>query len=86
MGEGWEGIAPSSRGSEDNWVGTCKAHDVSIGQKEDRGGAAGQMGKSKGCDEEGGVVSRGACCGEFAVGFCVWVRRSTLCVANLLES
>jgi hypothetical protein len=51
-----------------------------------RGGAVGEMGKSKGCEEEGGVVSRGACYGEFAVGFCVWVRHSTLCVAKLLQS
>jgi hypothetical protein len=36
------------------------------------------MGTSKGREEEGGVVSRRACCGEFAVGFCVWVSRSTL--------
>ena len=31
MGKGWEGIATSSRGSENNWLGTCEAHHVSVG-------------------------------------------------------
>jgi hypothetical protein len=31
MGKGWEGIATSSRGSENNWLGTCEARHVSVG-------------------------------------------------------
>jgi hypothetical protein len=29
----------------------------------------GEVGEVQSGEEEGGVVSRGACCGEFAVGF-----------------
>jgi hypothetical protein len=63
----------------------CHRTDSGISLHEDRRCSKSEMGEGEG-GEEDGVVSRGACCGEFAVGFGVWVRRSTLCVAYLLES
>ena len=88
MGKGWEGIAASSRSSESNGLGTCEAHDVGFSPEEDRGRSKSEMGTGEGGKEEIERLSRlgVACCGEFAVGFCVWVTRSTLCVAKLLES
>jgi hypothetical protein len=55
MGKGWEEIAGSSRGSENNWLGTCETHDVGSRPREDRGGAAGKVGEGEGGAEEGGV-------------------------------
>jgi len=52
MGKGWEGIAASSRSSENHWLGTCKAHDVSISPEEDCSGAEGTLGEGKGAAEE----------------------------------
>jgi hypothetical protein len=68
-----------------NGGASAEANDLGGGKEADRSGTARTLGKAE-SGEEGGVVSRGACCGEFAVGFCVWVRRSTLCVVKLLES
>jgi hypothetical protein len=45
VGKGSEGIEASRRGSENNWLGTCEAHHVSVGPEEDRGGAAGTLGE-----------------------------------------
>jgi hypothetical protein len=51
MGKGWEGIATSSRGSENNWLGTCEAHHVDFSPQEDRGGSAGKVGEGPGGEE-----------------------------------
>jgi hypothetical protein len=56
MGAGWEGIATSSGGSEDNGLCTCKAHDVSISPEEDRSLSKSAVGEDTGGAEEGGVV------------------------------
>jgi len=53
MGEGAEGIAASSRGSENNGLGSCEAHHVGISPQEDCGGAAGEVGEDTGEAEEG---------------------------------
>jgi len=52
MGKGSEGIAASSRGSENNWLGTCQAHNVNFSPQEDRGGTAGEVGEGEGRTEE----------------------------------
>jgi hypothetical protein len=54
MGEGWEGIAASSIGGENNGLGSCKAHHFGSRTQEDRSGAASAMGEVEG-GEEGGV-------------------------------
>jgi hypothetical protein len=55
MGKGSEWIAASGGGSENNWLGSCKAHHVRISPQEDRVGTAGEMGEGEGAAEEGGV-------------------------------
>jgi hypothetical protein len=56
MGEGSKGIAVSSRGSENNWLGICEAHHVDFSPEEDRGGAAGEVVEVEGGGEEGGCL------------------------------
>jgi hypothetical protein len=55
MGEGSEGIAASSGGSENNGLGSCEAHHVGISPQEDRGGSKSEMGEVEGRAEEGGL-------------------------------
>ena len=55
MGKGSEGTEASSGESENNWLGSCKAHHVASRPQEDRGGAAGAVGEGTG-GEEGGVA------------------------------
>jgi hypothetical protein len=50
MGKGWEGIEASG-GS----LGSCEAHNVDFSPQEDRGGAAGAVGKVQSREEEGGL-------------------------------
>jgi hypothetical protein len=45
MGKGSEGIAASSCDSEDNGLGSCKAHHVSSSPQEDCGVSAGEVGE-----------------------------------------
>jgi hypothetical protein len=52
MGKGSEGTEASSGESENNWLGSCKAHHVGIRPQEDRGGAAGTVGEGTGGEEE----------------------------------
>jgi hypothetical protein len=54
-GEGWQGIAASRRGNEDNWLGIREAHNVDFSPQEDRSGTEGAVGEGEGCEEEGGV-------------------------------
>ncbi|HEY4843589.1 MAG TPA: hypothetical protein VIH78_16590 [Terriglobales bacterium] len=68
MGKSSEEIAASSGGSEVSGLGSCKAHDVSVGAEEDRGGTKGTVGEDTGAGEESGLATWGACCGEFAAG------------------
>ena len=44
-----------SRGSENNWLGTCEANHVGISPQEDRGRAAGEVGAGEGRKEKGGI-------------------------------
>jgi hypothetical protein len=68
------GVAPAKR-----TMSASARRKIAAAQK-------GTVGKDTSAGEESGLVPWGACCGEFAVGFCNWVRRSTLCVVNMLES
>jgi hypothetical protein len=47
MGKGSKGFEASSRGSENNWLGPCKAHHVGVSAEEDRGGAKGAVGEGE---------------------------------------
>ena len=64
MGEHSEGIAASSGGGENNGLGSCQAHHVGISTTEDRGGAAGAVGKvqssEEGCLEPREPAAKGA--------------------------
>jgi hypothetical protein len=51
MGAGSKWIEASSGDSENDWIGTCEAHDVGISPQEDRGGAAGTLGTGEGGEE-----------------------------------
>jgi hypothetical protein len=55
MGEDSKGIAASSGGSQNDWFGSCKAHDVGVSPEEDRSGTAGEMGEVQSSKEEGGL-------------------------------
>ena len=55
MGEGSRGIAANGA-SENNGLGTCEAHHVSIGPWEDRSVSAGKVGEGEGSKE--GWVAR----------------------------
>jgi hypothetical protein len=55
MGEDSKGIAASSGGSQNDWFGSCKAHDVGVSPEEDRSGTAGEMGEVQSSEEEGGL-------------------------------
>jgi len=52
MGKGSEGTEASSGESENNWLGSCKAHHVGGSPQEDRGGTAGAVGEGTGGEEE----------------------------------
>jgi len=41
--------------SENDGLGSCKAHNVGFSPQEDRGGAKGKVGEVQGCEEEGGI-------------------------------
>jgi len=46
---------PLPKGVENNWLGSCKAHDVGVSPEEDCGGAADEVGEGTGGEEEGSV-------------------------------
>jgi hypothetical protein len=52
MGEGSEWIEASKKRSEDNWLGSCKAHHVGISPQEDRSGTKGAVGEGEGSATE----------------------------------
>lgn len=49
------GSQPTARSAKRNGGGSWEAHHVGVSPREDRSGAAGAAGKSKGCEEEGGL-------------------------------
>jgi hypothetical protein len=56
MGRFAEGTATNRSGvSENNEIGSCEAHDISIRTEEDRSGTEGTVGKVEGGTEKGGV-------------------------------
>jgi hypothetical protein len=57
MGEGSERIAASSGDNQNNRLGSCEAHHVSIGTQEDRSISAGEVGEGEGAAEEGCVAT-----------------------------
>jgi hypothetical protein len=56
MGKGSEGIPASDGDSENNELGSCKAHHVSGSPQEDRSISAGKVGENKGAAKEGCLV------------------------------
>ena len=58
MGKGTEGTEASSGESENNWLGSCKAHYVGISPQEDRRRSTGTLGEGTGGEEEGGLEPR----------------------------
>jgi hypothetical protein len=57
MGESKKRIAASSCDSENNGLGTSKAHHVSSRPQKDRGVSAGKVGEIEGASEESGIDS-----------------------------
>ena len=55
MGKDSKGIAASSKRSENDGLGTCKAHHVSIGPQEDRRCSKSEVGEGTGSENDGGV-------------------------------
>ncbi|MFZ0902011.1 MAG: hypothetical protein WAN21_22195 [Candidatus Sulfotelmatobacter sp.] len=73
MDKGSEGIAATIFASENNWLSPQeRSYDVRFSPQEDLGGTASEVGESKSCEEEGGVVPAGMAhrfffCGQHSV-------------------
>ena len=56
MGKDSEGIAANIRGSQNNGLHSCEAHDLGGRPQEDRGGTTEKVGEGEDGSEEGGVA------------------------------